>query len=620
MQADNRNGNLVQSHTIESGETMIGEDWPNLVTMFFRQADRYGERPLLWHKRESRYVPLTWREVAVRVCMLARGLRTLGIVPGDRVVLLAENRPAWLIADLAIMTIAAVTVPAYTTNTEADHLHILENSGAAAVILSTRKLANQLLPAGMRCPNVRHVISIDDLGLHQRPAFEVLTWREVMARGERSHDNIRARAAQIQRNDTACIIYTSGTGGAPKGVMLHHGAILSNLHGAREVLAELGLGDEVFLSFLPLSHAYEHTIGQFLPIALGAEIYYAESADRVAANLREARPTIVTAVPRFYEILHQRIMHGVRKQGGMREKLFLAALNLGRRRYLHPQSFGVGERIVDFFLDKLVRDKVRERLGGRLKALVSGGAPLNTEVAVFFRALGLPLFQGYGQTEAAPLISVNRPSRPKAHTVGPPIGGAEVRIAEDGEILVRGELVMQGYWLNEEATRQAINDGWLHTGDIGEIDADGDLRITDRKKDLIVNSGGDNLSPARIEGLLTLRPEIAQAMIYGDRRPHLVALLVPDTDWAKAWARAADRPAELGTLADDPEFLKALGRAVDEVNRNLSNVEKIRRFAVATEPFTIDNGQMTPTLKIRRHVITRNYAPALEALYDKAGS
>ena len=598
---------------------MTGEDWPNLVTMFFRQADRYGERPLLWHKREGRYVPLTWREVAVQVCMLARGLRNLGIIPGDRVVLAAENRPAWPIADLAIMAIAAVTVPAYTTNTEADHLHILENSGAAAVILSTRKLANQLLPAAMRCPNVRHVISIDDLGLRQRPAFEVLTWRDVMACGERTHDNIRARAAQIQRNDTACIIYTSGTGGAPKGVMLHHGAILSNLKGAREVLAELGLGDEVFLSFLPLSHAYEHTVGQFLPIVLGAEIYYAESADRVPANLREARPTIVMAVPRFFEIMQQRIMHGVRKQGGMRDKLFLAALSLGRRRYLHPQSFGVGARIVDFFLEKLVRNKVRESLGGRLKAMVSGGAPLNTDVAVFFRAVGLPLFQGYGQTEAAPLISVNHPRRLKLHTVGPPIEGAEVRIADDGEILVRGELVMHGYWQNEEATRQAINDGWLHTGDIGEIDADGDLRITDRKKDLIVNSGGDNLSPARIEGLLTLRPEIAQAMIYGDRRPHLVALLGPNLEWMKARARAAGKPAETDALADDPEFLKELGHAVDEVNRSLSNIEKIRRFALATEPFTIDNGQMTPTLKIRRHVITRIYAPVLEALYDKAG-
>jgi long-chain acyl-CoA synthetase len=248
--------------------------------------------------------------------------------------------------------------------------------------------------------------------------------------------------------------------------------------------------------------------------------------------------------------------------------------------------------------------------------MVSGGAPLNTDVAVFFRAVGLPLFQGYGQTEAAPLISVNHPRRLKLHTVGPPIKGAEVRIADDGEILVSGELVMQGYWQNEDATRQAINDGWLHTGDIGEIDADGDLHITDRKKDLIVNSGGDNLSPARIEGLLTLRPEIAQAMIYGDRRPHLVALLVPDVEWMKSWARAADKPAEVGALADDPEFLKTLGGAVDEVNGSLSNIEKIRRFAVATEPFTIDNEQMTPTLKIRRHVITNAYSRMLDALYE----
>jgi long-chain acyl-CoA synthetase len=235
---------------------------------------------------------------------------------------------------------------------------------------------------------------------------------------------------------------------------------------------------------------------------------------------------------------------------------------------------------------------------------------------MFFRALGLPLFQGYGQTEAGPLISVNRPRRPKVHTVGPPIKGAEVRIAEDGEILVRGELVMQGYWRNEEATRHAIRDGWLYTGDVGEIDSDGDLRITDRKKDLIVNSGGDNLSPARVEGLLTLRPEIAQAMVWGDRRPHLVALLVPNPEWAKSWAKAAGKPADLAMLAKDAEFLKALGGAVDDVNRSLSVFERIRRFVVTAEPFSIDNGQMTPTMKIRRHVIAGKYGPMLEALYE----
>jgi long-chain acyl-CoA synthetase len=397
--------------------------------------------------------------------------------------------------------------------------------------------------------------------------------------------------------------------------MLHHGAMLCNIEGAIPALRELGLRDDVFLSFLPLSHAYEHTVGQFLPIALGSQIFYAEGIDRVPANMREARPTIVTAVPRFYEILQQRILRSVRTEGGWRERLFSSTLSLGKRRQLQPEAFGIGARIADLVLERLVRDKVRARFGGRLKAMASGGAPLNPDVALFFRALGVTVFQGYGQTEAGPLISVDRPRRPKLHTVGPPIKGCEVRIAEDGEILVRGELVMQGYWRNEDATREAIRNGWLHTGDIGEIDPEGDLRITDRKKDLIVSSGGDNLSPTRIEGLLTLRPEIAQAMVFGDRRPHLVALLVPNSDWVKTWAGTAGKPTEIAALSHDPEFFKALSVAVDEVNRNLSIIEKVRRFAVAAEPFTIENQQMTPTLKIRRHIIARSYGPVLEALY-----
>jgi len=591
-----------------------GEPWPNLVTMFFRQADRFGERPLLWHKRDGRWQPLTWREVAVRICMLARGLRSLGVGPGDRVLLVSENRPAWFVADFAIMALGAITVPAYTTNTESDHQHVLENSGACAVILSTRRLAKRLVPAALNCPNVRFVVTIEELGIEQQTGFEVLTWRDVMARGEADHTNIRAAATRLQRSDTACIIYTSGTGGAPKGVMLHHGAILANVAGATDVLSTLPPGDEVFLSLLPLSHAYEHTVGQFLPVALGAAIYYAESIDRLAANITEVRPTILSAVPRFFEMLSQRITLAARKQGGLRERLFDLALDLGRRR--QKQRLGLGARLVDLLLDRLVRDKVRARFGGRIKAMVSGGAPLNPEVALFFRALGLPVFQGYGQTEAAPLISVNHPLRPKVHTVGPPIRGVEARIAPDGEILVRGEIVMQGYWRNEDATREAIRDGWLHTGDIGEIDADGDIVITDRKKDLIVNSGGDNLSPARIEGLLTLRPEVAQAMVWGDRRPHLVALLVPRADWLASWAAAAGKPADLARLAGDPALTKALGVAVDEVNRSLSVTEKVRKFAVAREPFTIENEQMTPTLKIRRHVIGKAYGPALDALYD----
>ena len=594
----------------------MADEWPNLVTMFFRQADRFGERPLLWHKRDGRWQPLTWREVAVKICMLARGLRSLGIRPGDRVVLVAENRPAWFVADFAIMASGAFTVPAYTTNTEADHLHILDNCGAAAIVVSTRRLAERLLPAAFRCPDVRFVIAIDDLALQQQPHFDVLTWREVMQRGDADHTNIRAAASTLTRDDLACLIYTSGTGGAPKGVMLPHGAILANIAGATDVLSDLGLGDEVFLSFLPLSHAYEHTVGQFLPIALGAEIYYAESVDRVATDIAEVRPTIFSAVPRFYEVIQHKILQSVRKQGGLRERLFDWTLALGHRRYARPESFGLSARLADLVLDRLVRDKIRGRFGGRLKAMVSGGAALDPGLAVFFRAIGLPIFQGYGQTEAAPLISVNRPLRPKLHTVGPPIVGVEARLAPDSEILVRGAGLMRGYWRNEEATAHVLRDGWLHTGDIGEIDADGDIRITDRKKDLIVVSGGDNVSPARIEGLLTLRPEIAQALVWGDGRPHLVALLVPNADWLRSWAREAGKPFELTALADDPMLIRALGPVVDELNRSLSVVEKIRRFAIAPEPFTIDNGQMTPTLKVRRHIVSAAHRERLEALYD----
>lgn len=591
-------------------------DWPNLVTMFFRQADRFGERPLLWHKRGGRWVPLTWREVALKICLLARGLRSLGIQPGDRVVLVSENRPAWFVADFAIMAVGAITVPAYTTNTEADHFHLLDNSGAAAIVVSTRRLAEKVLKAALRCPDVRFLVAIEELAPPEQAQFEVLTWQQVMERGEGNHTNVRATAAQFTADDLACIIYTSGTGGAPKGVLLSHGAILANIAGATEVLKELGLGDEVFFSFLPLSHAYEHSVGQFLPIGLGAEIYYAESVDRVAVDLAEVKPTIFLAVPRFFEVIQQRILHGIRKQGRLQQRLFEWTVSLGRRRHEQPESLGLGARLANLLLDRLVRNSIRARFGGRLKAMVSGGAALDPGLAIFFHAIGLPVFQGYGQTEAAPLISVNRPSRPRLYTVGPPIAGVEAKIADDGEILVRGPVLMRGYWRNEEATAQALRGGWLHTGDVGEIDEDGNIRITDRKKDLLVVSGGDNISPARIENLLTQRPQIAQALVWGDGRPHLVALLVPDADWLRAWAQDAGKPGDLPALTEDPALRAALAAAVDEVNRGLSVIEKIRRFAIAPEPFTLGNGQMTPTLKIRRHAVGSVYRDRLAALYD----
>lgn len=595
---------------------MAEKDWKNLVSMFFDQADRLGERPFLWFKREGEYRPMSWRDVAARVSALTRGLGEAGVGPGDRVMIVSENRPGWLIADLAIMAVGGVAVPAYTTNTVDNHRYILENSGAKGVVVSTPKLAEPVLAAARDVADTTFVVMIEPGQVAATPGVDVLVWEDLMIQGEQGHTNVIASANRIRRSDLACIIYTSGTGGAPKGVMLHHGAVLHNCAGAADALSEIGLDDVVFLSFLPLSHAYEHTAGQFFPIYIGAQIYYAESVEKLTSNLPEVRPTIMTAVPRLYEALHQRIAHGVRQAGGLQEWMFLKTLALGRRRVHDPRSLGPLDRLMDAALDRLVRDKVRARFGGRLKALVSGGAPLNPEIGMFFAALGLPVFQGYGQTEAAPLISVNRPKKVKMNTVGPPIRGVELGIAADGEICVRGEMVMQGYWRNEEATRDVLRDGWLHTGDIGEVDEDGYIRITDRKKDIIVNSGGDNLSPAHIESMLTLQPEIAQAMAYGDRRPHLVALIVPDEGWLKTWARGAGKSPNLAALAGDADLRKEMAAAIDRANATVTIIEKVRKFVIAPEPFTIENGQLTPTMKIRRHVLRQSYGKALEGLYS----
>ena len=591
-------------------------NWASLPAMFFEQAEAQGDRPFLWRKVDGAYRPVSWREAAAQARALAHGLQALGIRPGDRVALVSENRPEWLIADVGIMAAGAVTVPAYTTNLPDDHLHVFADSGARAVIVSTPVLAERVMAAAVRSRGARLVIPIEPRRLAQQSDVTVMPWERLLAEGRaKGGDGLPGAVAKAARTDTACIIYTSGTGGVPKGVMLSHGAILCNCMGAFDLLYELGLGEETFLSFLPLSHAYEHSAGQFFPISIGAQIYYAESMEALGRNMVEARPTIMTAVPRLYEVLHQRILHGIRRAPPRRRKLFWKTVELGRRRYENPDCLSLGDRLADAVLDRLVRRQVRQRFGGRMKALVSGGAPLNAEIGAFFTALGLRLLQGYGQTEAAPIVSCNRPSRVKLHTVGPPLRDVEVRTAADGEILVRGELLMSGYWNNPQATSEALRDGWLHTGDIGTIDADGHIQITDRKRDIIVVSGGDTLSPQRIEGLLTLQPEIAQAMVVGDARPYLVGLLVPDQDFAESWAASHGRAADLGALAVDEEFVKALGAAVERVNRTLPVIERVRRFLLAPHPFTVENNMMTPSLKIRRHIIKERFGAALDRLY-----
>ena len=592
---------------------------PNLVALFLQRADELADKPFLTAKRKGDWQSLSWREAARQVCLLAEALRGLGLQDGDRVVLVSENRPEWCLADLAIMAAGCITTPAYTTNTERDHAHILENSGAKAVIVSDQKLAKPLLPAMVRTGTAAHVIGIEPLRTGQGN-FQCHLWSDLLqgpnAKGaEAARAAVDARIAGIGRQDPACIIYTSGTSGAPRGVLLHHGAILRNVDGAARVLAgDFGWDEERFLSFLPLSHALEHTAGLFLPVGLGADIWFAEGLDKLSANIEEARPTFMVVVPRLFEMMRGRIVKQVESQGKIANFVLDQALALAERRAAGQRR--LTDWAVERLLDVTVRPKIRQRFGGRIKALVSGGAPLNPEVGAFFEAMGLVMLQGYGQTEAAPVVSVNHPSAEvNLSTVGPPLKGVEVRIADDGEILVRGELVMLGYWQNEAETAKTIVDGWLHTGDIGHLDERGRIMITDRKKDIIVNDKGDNIAPQKLEGMLTLQREVAQAMVSGDKRPYMVALIVPDTEWAFDWAQANGEKCDLAELQKLPAFRSAVRAAIDRVNAELSVVEKVRQFAFADEAFTIDNGMMTPSMKIRRGPIRERYGKRLDALY-----
>jgi long-chain acyl-CoA synthetase len=588
-------------------------EWPSIPAMFFDWAARKGDRPFLWAKTaegERGWAPITWADAAKRVRLLARGLRAYNVGAGDRVAVVAENRPEWVIADLAIMAAGAVTVPAYTTYTSEDYRHVLANSNAKALVLSGSALGQRVLPAADQLTYLTTIVAMEPLK-HQSAA-NVYGWDEVLAAGAAAADDIDATVQSLKPDDVACLVYTSGTGGVPKGVMLSHRNMMANARGAKLVLEnDFGTGgDEVFLSFLPLTHSYEHTAGLIYPLMLGAEIYFS-APEHLAGDLPVVRPTIMTAVPRLLETLQRRITQTVERAGGLRLDLFRLALRLGVKRYEQQGGLTLFERLQDLIADWLVRRTFTQRFGGRLKAFVSGGAPLSRETGLFFLALGAKVLQGYGQTEAAPVISVNLPRKIKVDTVGPPLDGVEVRVAADGELLVRGPNVMLGYWNDKESTERAIRDGWLHTGDIGRIDEDGYLVITDRKRDFIKNTGGEMISPARIEGFLSLRNGIGQAMAYGDRKPYVVALIVPDDELKAKFAGDGTPPA-----SRHPAIQREIAAAIAAVNRDLTPVERIRRYALIDEPFTVANGLMTPTLKIKRHMIRQAYGPLLESLYE----
>ncbi len=549
-------------------------EWPNLATMMFERARAWPGKPMLRAFRDGAWTGITWLDFARMTASCARHLRAAGVSPGDRVLICSENRPEYPVAETALMAIRAVPVPAYTTNTVDDHAHLLRDSGARAAIVSTPALAEKLRKAG----------DLDLLVVMDSP-----DWAALVA-DQAPFSDIAAEAALIPRTAMACLIYTSGTGGAPRGVMLPHRCILSNCAGAFELVRPLKLEDETYLSYLPLSHSFEHTVGQFFLLSIGTEVVYARGAEHLAADMQTVRPTLLTAVPRVLEVIRTRVLAQLGREKPWRRKLFNQALAVGLKR-IDRDPLTLGERLVDPLLERLVRAKIRARFGGRLKVAMSGGARLDPEVGRFFLALGLPIMQGYGQTEAGPVISANPADAIRIDTVGPTLAGVNLRIAEDGEILVQGDLVMDGYWGRPEDTAAVIRDGWLHTGDIGELDR-GYLRITDRKKDMIVLSGGENVSPAKIETMLMAEAGIAQAVVAGDGRSGLCALVVAEEGY------------------DD----MTVALAVNRTNMRLSVTERIRKHAIVPA-FTVENGLLTATQKIRRVLVLRANAEILASLH-----
>lgn len=584
-----------------------------LPALFLQQASRYADRPLFWRKLAGRYQSISWRDAAAAVDAFAAFLLDRGILPGDRVLIFSENRPEWGIADLAIQSVGAWSVPLYPTLTPADLAVIGRDSRPAAAVVSTDDHAARLAASG----TVPGTVVVMEPG-----AGAGLRWTAALEQGKASlaarTAELRARRAALRPDATATLIYTSGTTGEPKGVMLSHRNFLSNVDAALQVI-RVSETDR-HLSFLPLCHVFERTAGWYLMVSAGAEIAFAETMDTVGDNMREIRPTVMLGVPRFFEKLYARVQEGLRAVPAGKRRLVAWAQRVGAARAAaltqgRPVPFGVATQHA--LADRLVFHKLRGRLGGRLRFFISGSAPLSREIAEFFFSLGVVILEGYGLTETSPVIAVNRPPVPVFGTVGPPLPGLEVRIApEDGEILTRGPHVMQGYYQKPAETAAMIVEGWLHTGDIGHLDAAGCLIITDRKKDLIKTSGGKFVAPQKLEGRFITDPAIAQAFVFGDKRPYCVALIVPN---AAALALLAEREGLAGLppaeLVQHPHIHAAYWAIVQEKQRDLAKFEQVKKIAVLSQEFTQAGGELTPTLKAKRQVIAQRQAAVLERLY-----
>jgi len=570
----------------------------SLVELFFYQADKQDQKSIFlkWLNPNNKKT-FTWEETKLNIFKLSKTIKE-NIKDGDRCLLVSENRPEWFISDLAIMLSGGITVPAYTTYTEEDYKYLIEDCEPTLVIVSTNDMLKKLNNTINEKDFIKKVITLDEidkvvnnLNIKNKEKyldFNIILKNNVLLEKDKIENN------NLKRNSTACIIYTSGTGGNPKGVILSHGGILNNLVGACEIMKPLIDSRPVFLTWLPLSHSYEHCC-QFAQIAVGAKVFYAEKIEKLLDNISEAKPTIMTAVPRFYQNLYNKININLKKQTGLKAKLIAATIRLGKKKLL-MQDMTFLEKLTNSLVEVLVRKKIKNQFGGNLKAFISGGGALDKEIGEFLNSVGLPTLQGYGLTETSPIVSCNPIHKIKVETVGPPFKGNQVKIAEDGEILVKGENVMLGYWNKEEETKKVIKDGWLHTGDIGEIDPNnGYLKITDRKKDIIVSAGGDNISPAKIENMITNELEIDQCMVYGDKKNYLVALIVPNKEFLNEKEK--------------------INNVIENVNKKLTLLEKIKKIQLIDENFSIENGLLTPTMKVKRKKVTEKYKKELENLY-----
>jgi len=569
----------------------------NLIELFSHQAEKQNKESIFlqWLNPNNKK-SYTWEETQKNILKLSKIIRE-NIKEADRCLLVSENRPEWFVSDMAIMLSGGITVPAYTTYTEDDYKYLIEDCEPSLIIVSNNELLKKLNNTINEKRFIKKVITLDEVNnvIHDLDIIDkdkYLDFNLILKNNLLENDKIQNE--KLKRTSPACIIYTSGTGGNPKGVILSHGGILNNLVGACEIMKPLFSSRPVFLTWLPLSHSYEHCV-QFAQIAVGAKVFYAEKIEKLLENISEAKPTIMTAVPRFYQNLYNKININLKKQTGFKAKLIEETLRLGKKKLLN-QKMTFSEKLLNLIVETLVRKKIKKQFGGNLKAFVSGGGALDQDIGEFLNSVGLPTLQGYGLTETSPVVSCNPIHKIKVETVGPPFKGNQVKIAEDGEILVKGENVMLGYWNKKEETEKVIINGWLHTGDIGEIDPeDGYLKITDRKKDIIVSAGGDNISPAKIENMITNEPEIDQCMVYGDKKNYLVALVVPSKDFLHEKEK--------------------INNVIEKINKKLTLLEKIKKIQLIDENFSIENGLMTPTMKVKRKKVTEKYKNQLEELY-----